>query len=296
VEFSKIIMEGPPSDEESQASILQGDPCGLEPSDLKSQLSAIATRGCSSCIDHARHASERQSFVEGGPAAKDFAPGSQIESGLQNNTVLARYDGNTIPQSSRATTTMAIEVPCPKDESSSRTLNFSQNDPHNDIQKMVNSADTSGQLYISSLLDEGDRIKGAATKDADVRQELSKQKEIPGIPIDQTGRITAPLTPEPNITKKEKARIQALKVKSKSQKTMRYTRKIVLRRSVLSIALGRQLADVTYNSLKIIASARSNTAGIANLAPTPVSIPAVKPDSKPLGVVTSMTPLTALPV
>jgi hypothetical protein len=64
------------------------------------------------------------------------------------------------------------------------------------------------------------------------------------LPLDQTGMAPVPATPEPNSGLKER--------KKKVQKVMRYGRRIVLRKKVLSMVLGRTLAGPTVVALKLI--------------------------------------------
>jgi len=71
------------------------------------------------------------------------------------------------------------------------------------------------------------------------------------IPINATGELPSPRTPgtKQNGQPKRRTRYRLL---DKGKRTMRKGRRIVLRRPVLVIALGRQLAGPTYDALKLI--------------------------------------------
>ena len=90
---------------------------------------------------------------------------------------------------------------------------------------------------------------------------------VPGVPVDVTGEAPIPATPAPNLNK-------AQKMKVKSQKAIRKARRIVLRKSVLSVLLGRQLAGPTVDALKLTSKRESGAVGAATSAtPAPVPMP-----------------------
>lgn len=88
---------------------------------------------------------------------------------------------------------------------------------------------------------------------------------IPGLPVDATGLASIPATPAPSLNKKQKLKV-------KGQKALRKGRCIVMRKSVLSILLGRQAAGPTVNVLKLISKGGSGAVGAATSA-TPVPVP-----------------------
>lgn len=90
---------------------------------------------------------------------------------------------------------------------------------------------------------------------------------VPGVPIDATGHAPAPDTPRQNLSKRQK-------IKVKGQKAIRKGRRVVLRKSVLTVVLGRQLAGPTKNLLNVISKGGSVAVGDATgAAPVPVPMP-----------------------
>jgi len=65
------------------------------------------------------------------------------------------------------------------------------------------------------------------------------------LPMDVAGQLAVPALPSFRASKRNRA-------KAKGQKVVRRGRKIVLRKSVLSLVLGRQLAGPTIDALKVI--------------------------------------------
>ncbi len=93
---------------------------------------------------------------------------------------------------------------------------------------------------------------------------------MPGLPFDQTGTLPSPPTPKSNTSKRQKAKIR-------SQRLVRNSRRGLLKKPVLKILLGRQLAGPTYESLTIL-SKNSGLAGATTVLDTtsttlPVSAP-----------------------
>jgi hypothetical protein len=66
---------------------------------------------------------------------------------------------------------------------------------------------------------------------------------VAGVPLDATGLTAAPLMPAPNNSKKAKA-------KATTMKLIRYGRRIVLRKQILIVPLGRQLSGPVAALLK----------------------------------------------
>lgn len=75
----------------------------------------------------------------------------------------------------------------------------------------------------------------------------------PGVPVDATGLASEPATPASNLTPKQKMRVGG-------RKAIRTLRRIILRKFILAIMLGRRLADPTYDLLKLIAKGGSRAA------------------------------------
>ncbi|CZS94353.1 uncharacterized protein RAG0_04378 [Rhynchosporium agropyri] len=98
------------------------------------------------------------------------------------------------------------------------------------------------------------------------------------VPADITGKVDPPALPTPSVKR------QALgKGKRKGQKVVRKGRSLILRKSVLSLVIGRQLAGTTATALKLVSQGTSvdpgalKDAGTAPLkaAPVPASPPPV---------------------
>jgi hypothetical protein len=84
---------------------------------------------------------------------------------------------------------------------------------------------------------------------------------ISAVPIDVTSLAPPPNDPLPNVTKKKRAKLKA-KAKAKktaiqAQKTARFVRRCIMRKSILSIILGRQLAGPVVDLIKLIAAGKS---------------------------------------
>ena len=104
---------------------------------------------------------------------------------------------------------------------------------------------------------------------------VPKVKGVPGapdlggglpIPLDATGGLTAPMTPAPR---------KRSKVMKRGSKIAQKGRKIVLRKGVLTIILGRQLAGPTSQALKLIGKGVPiDPAEVAGTLPAPVPVPA----------------------
>lgn len=236
-------------------ALLQGDPCGLEAYEIGLPLSNVTTRGSNSSAGQSSFATGLQSLPERGTATKDFAPGAKTDLNPQSDIGSEKLAGSSerVPRSLNTSNLNATEALQQRTRKSHR--------------KRANATDDTNLSNTSSAV----APKGPSTSGIKDQQVLSYQPKIPGVPTDQTGFITAPSTPQPSLTKKQKARMNAIKAKSKGQTTIRYTRKIVLRKSILSIVLGRQLADTTCRSLKLIASAGSAAALVTGAVPEPVT-------------------------
>lgn len=87
---------------------------------------------------------------------------------------------------------------------------------------------------------------------------------MPGLPVDATGLASTPVTPAPNLNKKQKFKV-------KGQKAIRKGRRIVMRKPVLSILLGRQVAGTTVDLLRLVSKGGSDANGTAaRAAPVPM--------------------------
>jgi hypothetical protein len=96
--------------------------------------------------------------------------------------------------------------------------------------------------------------------------DLPQMPVMPGLPIDATGLASIPATPAPNLNKKQK-------IKVRGQKAVRKGRRLVMRKSVLSILLGRQLAGPTVEVLKLISKGGSVAiCTVTSAAPIPALI------------------------
>jgi hypothetical protein len=94
---------------------------------------------------------------------------------------------------------------------------------------------------------------------------LSPNPAMPGLPVDATGLADIPATPAPNLNKKQKLKVKA-------QKTIRKGRCLVMRKSVMTVLLGRQLASPTVDVLKLISKSGEGAVGAATSA-VPVPVP-----------------------
>ncbi len=74
---------------------------------------------------------------------------------------------------------------------------------------------------------------------------LPQISTIPGLPVDATGLASAPTMPASNLNKKQKMKV-------KGQKAIRKGRRLVMRKSVLTVLLGRQVAGLTIGLLRIV--------------------------------------------
>jgi len=97
---------------------------------------------------------------------------------------------------------------------------------------------------------------------------VSPMLVMPGLPVDATGLASVSVTPPSNLSKKQKLKV-------KGQKAIRKGRRIVMRKSVMTVLLGRQLAGLTVNRLKIISISGKGAVDVTNIANSvaPVPIP-----------------------
>jgi hypothetical protein len=89
---------------------------------------------------------------------------------------------------------------------------------------------------------------------------------MPGVLVDATGVAPIPATPRSNLNKGQKMKVR-------TQKAIRKTRRVVLRKSVLFVLLGRQVASPAVDALKLISKRGSGTVDAAistSLVPAPM--------------------------
>ncbi|PVH78860.1 hypothetical protein DL98DRAFT_516489 [Cadophora sp. DSE1049] len=101
---------------------------------------------------------------------------------------------------------------------------------------------------------------------------------LPGglaVPADITGKLDPPKTPPPS-----KKRMALGKGKKKGQKAIRRGRHLILRRPVLALVIGRQLAGPTSTALKLVSQGTPvdptalKEAAVPQAVPQPVPLPA----------------------